>query len=112
MKYIEKQIEDEQTGAIAGYHEITLLKCDYLNKIVETTMASYASKKAKDNGKNALSFNTFTFTNAMPDTGESAHDWSLNQLIQPKPEDFVPENYVGYVNPYIFAGGKIKETNA
>ena len=111
MKYIEKQIEDTQTGAIANYHELTAINCDYTNKSVVATIASYVSKKARESSKNALSFNSITFTQAMPSRGESAHDWTLNQLVQPQPEGFVPDDYVGYINPYIFAGGEIKDAN-
>ena len=108
MKFIEKQIEDNQTGAIANYHEITAVNCDYLNGSVTATIASYVSKKARENGKNSLSLNSFTFSQAMPARDESAHDWVLGQLIQPQPEDFVPEDYYGYINPHMFAGGKVK----
>lgn len=34
----------------------------------------------------------------------------LKKLIEPQPEGFVPETYYGYVNPYTYAGGKIKAT--
>lgn len=111
MKFIEKQIEDTQTGAIANYHEITSINCDYTNNSVVATIASYVSKKARESSKNALSFNSFTFTQAMPSRGESAHDWALNQLVQPQPEGFVPEEYFGYVNPHMFANGKVKEAD-
>lgn len=110
MKFIEKQIEDTQTGAIANYHEITAINCDYINNSVVTTIASYVSKKTKDKGKNALSFNSFTFTQAMPSRDESAHNWVLDQLILPEPEGFQPETYYGYVNPHMFAGGTIKQS--
>ncbi len=33
----------------------------------------------------------------------------MNTIYQPA--DFVPEDYVGYINPYIFAGGEVKNAN-
>lgn len=112
MKYIEKQIEDAQTGAIANYHEVTAVNVDYVNNTVVATLASYVSKKTKDAGKSALSLNSFTLSPILPARSESAHDWSLNELIQEPSADFDPEEYPGYVNPHMFAGGKIKETDA
>lgn len=38
------------------------------------------------------------------------YEWALSELVKAQPEDFVPETYSGYVNPYMFAGGKVKET--
>ncbi|WP_373766401.1 hypothetical protein [Glaesserella sp.] len=110
MKYIEKTLEDDNTGAVVGYHEITAINCDYANNSVVATLSSYVSKKAKDRGKNALSFAQFTFTSSMPSRDESAHNWVLDQLILPEPEGFQPETYYGYVNPHMFAGGTIKQS--
>ncbi|TNG90985.1 hypothetical protein FHQ28_11660 [Pasteurellaceae bacterium USgator11] len=112
MKYIEKSIEDEQTGATASYHEVTALNVDFINNNATVVVACYVSAKAKAAGKNALSFSSFNLNPLPEDRNAVSYDWALTQLIQPQPEDFTPEEYPGYINPYSFAGGKIKDTAA
>ncbi|TNH06614.1 hypothetical protein [Testudinibacter sp. TR-2022] len=112
MKYIEKSIEDEQTGATANYHEVTTLNIDYINGNATVVTASYVSAKTKAAGKNALSFSSFNLSPLPADRNAVGYDWALTQLIQAQPEDFTPETYTGYVNPHTFAGGKIKDTAA
>ncbi|MGF7452602.1 hypothetical protein [Pasteurella bettyae] len=111
MKYIEKTTEESRTGATQKYHIVSGLQVDYVNSKTFITMTSFVSKEAKDKGKEALSVNTFTI-NAAPDWSVIPYEFALNELIKPQPEDFEPEEYAGYVNPYMFAGGKIKETDA
>lgn len=108
MKYIDKKIEDPRTGASASYHVVSVLQTDYTNGSTFVTMASYASKEKKDEGKDALSINTFTIL-SVPEWDIIPYEWALKKLIEPQPEGFVPETYVGYVNPYLFANGKVKE---
>ncbi len=108
MKYIEKAIEDANTGANANYHEITTLNIDYTNNSVSVVLASYVSQKMKAAGKSALSFVPLSLS-PLPSREVSVHDWALNQLIQAVPEGFVPQEYQGYINPHTFAGGKVKE---
>lgn len=109
MKFIEKQIEDPRTGAQASHHVITSVSLDYGAGTTSVTVAAYASKARKDEGKEALSVSTFTLQ-AAPDWSEIPYEWALKKLIEPQPEGFVPETYYGYVNPYTYAGGKIKAT--
>ncbi|UAX42496.1 hypothetical protein [Pasteurella canis] len=108
MKFIEKTIEDARTGAQANYHEITSLNTDYLNKKTYVSVASYVSREKKLERKDAISTNVFTII-AVPELNQVPYDWTLTELIKAAPPDFVPESYVGYVNPFLFAGGKIKQ---
>lgn len=108
MKYITKQIEDIRTGAMSEYHAVTGLQVDYVNNSTFVTIASYVSKAKKDEGKESLSVNTFTIQ-AVPGWDKIPYEWVLGELVKAQPEDFSPETYIGYVNPYMFAGGKIKE---
>ena len=108
MKYITKQIEDVRTGAAAEHHVVTGLQVDYINNSTFVTIASYVSKVKKDAGKESLSVNTFTIS-SVPSWEQIPYEWALNELVKAKPEDFTPETYIGYVNPYMFAGGKVKE---
>lgn len=110
MKYIEKIIEEPRTGASASYHAVSGLQTDYVNGNTFVTMASYVSKAKKDEGKDALSINTFTLP-AVPDWDVVPYEWALAELVKAQPTDFVPEDYVGYINPYIFAGGEVKDAN-
>ncbi|SMB89373.1 hypothetical protein SAMN05660772_02873 [Pasteurella testudinis DSM 23072] len=112
MKYIEKSIEDEQTGATCSYHEITTLNVDFINDNAVVVVACYVSAKAKAAGKNALSFNSFNLSPLPEDRNAVGYDWALTQLIQALPEGFTPEDYPGYINPHALAGGKIKDTAA
>ncbi len=107
MKYIEKQLEDSRTGASVNYHEVTGLQVDYLNNATYTTMVSYVSKVKKEAGKELLSVNTFTIP-SVPAWDQIPYEWALSELVKAQPEDYVPEDYEGYVNPYLFAGGKVK----
>ena len=108
MKYITKQIEDVRTGAAAEHHVVTGLQVDYINNSTFVTIASYVSKAKKDEGKETLSVNTFTIQ-TVPEWDRIPYEWALNELVKVQPEDFTPETYIGYVNPYMFAGGKIKD---
>lgn len=110
MKYISKQIEDTRTGSMSEHHTVTGLQVDYVNNSTFVTIASYVSKAKKDEGKDALSINTFTLP-AVPDWDVVPYEWALAELVKAKPEDFVLENYVGYINPYIFAGGEVKDAD-
>lgn len=109
MKFIEKTTECQRTGASATYHVVTGLQVDYMNNSTFVTMGSFVSKAKKDEGKESLSVNTFTI-NATPSWDQIPYEWALGELIKAQPEGFVPETYAGYVNPYMFAGGKVKET--
>lgn len=110
-KYIEKPIEDENTGADVKYHEITAYSVDLQNNYSTVTVASYISRKMKELGKSPVGTPIMLSLNAAPAMNENPIDWFYNELIKPISEDFVPptETYVGYVNPYSFSGGKVKE---
>ncbi|MFU2088938.1 hypothetical protein [Avibacterium avium] len=108
MKFIEKKIEDNRTGAEVSCHCVVNFNIDYINGVTNITLASYVSKSKKDANKDSLSMNTFTL-NAIPDWSQIPYEWALKELIKPQPEEFKPEDYVGYVNPYMFAGGEVKE---
>ena len=108
MKFIEKQTECQRTGAVSAHHVVTGLQVDYVNNSTFITMASYVSKQKKDEGKESLSVNTFTIS-AVPSWDQIPYEWALSELVKAQPEDFIPETYSGYVNPYMFAGGKVKE---
>lgn len=109
MKFIEKQTECQRTGAPVAHHVVTGLQVDYLNNSTFVTIASYVSKQKKDDGKDALSVNTFTIS-SVPSWEQIPYEWALAELVKAQPEGFTPETYAGYVNPYMFAGGKVKET--
>ena len=74
------------------------------------TISSYVSKDKKDEGKESLSINTFTIP-GVPGWDVIPYEWALSELVKAQPEDFVPEAYMGYVNPYMFAGGKVKDAD-
>lgn len=107
MKFIEKNIEETRTGAAANYHEITSINVDYTSQTTTAMVAAYSSKSKKDEGREPLSISGFTLQ-GVPNWDELPCEWALKKLIEPQPEDFVPENYYGYVNPYTYANGKIK----
>lgn len=114
MKYIEKAIEDPHTGADVRYHEITSITVDYKNRYATVSIESYISAKAKAVGKLpvgspiALTFNGYT-----PSQAENPVEFFYNLLIQPVPEDYadpsVENRSAGWISPYLFAGGAIKE---
>lgn len=85
--------------------------CGYVAQVYNSTfvtIASYVSKAKKDEGKESLSVNTFTIQ-SVPEWDKIPYEWALGELVKAQPEGFSPETYIGYVNPYMFAGGKIKE---
>lgn len=108
MKYIEKKVEDPRTGAEIGLHIVSGLQVDYINNSTFVTISSFVSKDKKQEGKDSLSVNTFTIPGS-PDWNSIPYEWALSELVKAQPADFVPEGYAGYINPYIFAGGKIKD---
>lgn len=109
MKFIEKQIECQRTGAVVSYHTVTGLQVDYVNNSTFVSIASYVSKQKKDEGKESLSLNTFTIS-SVPSWEQIPYEWALAELVKTQPADFSPESYSGYVNPYIFAGGEVKDS--
>lgn len=108
MKFIEKQLEDTRTGTPVSHHVVSGMNVDYINHSTSITIASYVSAEKKEEGKDSLSVNTFTIQ-SVPSWDQLPYEWALKELIKVQPEDFVPESYSGYVNPYMFAGGKIKD---
>lgn len=111
MKFIEKQVEDNYTGATCSCHVPTVINIDYANKTTAVVVASYVSSKMNAGGKSQLSSNTFTFRE-VPPYNATPYDWVLARLTEKQPEDFKPEEYSNFINPYLFAGGKIKELAA
>ncbi|WP_241482486.1 hypothetical protein [Muribacter muris] len=112
IKYIEKTIEDANTGADVKYHEITAVNADYKNKYVSVTIESYISRKTKEAGKEPVGSPITLSLNHCPTMAENVVDWAYQQLIQPLPQDYAEpeEKYYGWVDPYLFSGGKVKET--
>lgn len=84
------------------------MQLDYVNNSTFVTISSYVSKAKKDERKERLSINTFTIP-GVPGCNEIPYEWALSELVKAQPEGFVPETYIGYVNPYMFADGKVKE---
>lgn len=114
IKFIEKAIEDENTGADVKYHEITAVNIDYKNHYASVTVESYISYKTKQAGKSPVgSPITLSFSDSVPCMDENPIDYFYQRLTAPVPEGYVEpseeEKYQGWVNPYLFAGGKIKE---
>lgn len=110
MKYIEKTIEDINTGAEVNYHEITSYSIDFKHQFATVTVESYISKKAKEKGKQPVgSPISLNFSQVECPKGICPIEWFLTQLVAPQPENFEPETYEGWVNPHLFAGGEIKE---
>lgn len=114
IKYIEKAIEDENTGADVKYHEITAVNIDYKNHYATVSIESYISLKTKQAGKSAVGHpTTLTFNGNVPCMNENPIDFFYAQLTQPVPETWQEpseeEKYSGWVHPYLFSGGKIKE---
>lgn len=113
IKYIEKAIEDQNTGADVKYHEITAVNIDYKNRYAAVTVESYISAKAKAAGKMAVGSPITLSFNDIPCMDENPITFFYQRLTAPMPEEYVEpgddEKHYGWVNPYLFAGGKIKE---
>lgn len=113
IKFIEKAIEDPNTGADVKYHEITAVNIDYKNHYASVTVESYISQKAKQAGKQPVGHpTTLSFNGNGPTMADNPIDYFYEFLVQPAPEGYVEpaeeEKYTGWVNPYLFTGGKIK----
>lgn len=116
IKFIEKAIEDPNTGADVKYHEITAVNIDYKHLYASVTVESYISQKAKETGKQPVGHPTIlSFSGNVPTMADNPVDFFYTQLTQPVPEDYQApteeEKYTGWVDPYLFAGGKIKESS-
>lgn len=115
IKFIEKAIEDPNTGADVKYHEITAVNIDYKHLYASVTVESYISQKAKETGKQPVSHPTIlSFSGNVPTMADNPVDFFYTQLTQPTPEGYQEpteeEKYTGWVDPYLFAGGKVKES--
>lgn len=113
IKYIEKSIEDPNTGADVKYHEITAVNIDYKHKYASITVESYISKQAKEAGKQPVGHpTTLSFSGNVPTMADNPIDYFYTQLTQPIPQEWQEpaeeEKYQGWVHPYLFAEGKIK----
>lgn len=116
IKFIEKAIEDPNTGADVKYHEITAVNIDYKHLYASVTVESYISQKAKETGKQPVGHPTIlSFSGNVPTMADNPVDFFYTQLTQPVPENYQApteeEKYTGWVDPYLFAGGKIKESS-
>lgn len=113
IKYIDKAIEDPNTGADVKYHEITAVSVDYKNRYASVSVESYISLKAKQRGKAPVGYPIhLTFTENIPNMADNPIDFFYTQLTQPLPEGYQApteeEKYNGLVDPYLFCGGNIK----
>lgn len=113
IKYIEKAIEDQNTGADVKYHEITAVNIDYKNRYASVTVESYISKKTKEAGKSPVGHPTIlSFSGNVPTMADNPVDFFYAKLTQPTPEGYQEpaeeEKYTGWVDPYLFSGGSIK----
>ncbi|MBR0574535.1 MULTISPECIES: hypothetical protein [Pasteurellaceae] len=115
-KYIEKTIEDQTTGADVNYHEVTYVGIDFVNNLTTATVTSYISSKTKKRGKAPIGDPKQLSINTTPPENEGLVDWLLKNLTQDVPADYqqVPEEeqYDGYIDPYMFSGGEIKDSEA
>ncbi|MDP8051064.1 hypothetical protein QJU23_01330 [Pasteurella atlantica] len=115
-KYIEKTIEDPTTGADINYHEISFVGIDFANNLTTVTVTSYISSKTKKRGKAPIGTQKQLSINTTPLENEGLVDWVLKNLTQDVPADYqqVPEEeqHYGYVDPYMFSGGAIKDGDA
>ncbi|WP_115316510.1 hypothetical protein, partial [Phocoenobacter uteri] len=108
-----KTIEDITTGADVNYHEVTYIGIDLANNLTTATVTSYFSLKAKQKGKHPIGEpKRFTIENKPP-KGVELENWLYENLTQAIPEDYQPtpenEQYMGYVDPYLFSGGLVKD---
>ena len=71
---INREIEDESTGATASHHVIEYVSIDYKFKTVTATLNGYVSKKAYEAGCNPLCSHSIT-VNALPEDGEVSRAW-------------------------------------
>lgn len=113
IKYIDKPIEDPNTGADVKYHEITAVNIDYKNRYASVTVESYISKKTKAAGKSPVGHpTTLSFSGNVPTMEDNPIDFFYAQLTQPAPEGYQEpaeeEKYTGWIDPYLFSGGSIK----
>ncbi|GAB1652306.1 TPA: hypothetical protein ACU207_001864 [Mannheimia haemolytica] len=104
MKFIEKQIENDTTGALASCHVLSLVTIDYDNQLTSAIIKSFVSKDKKESGKQPI-FQSSVTINAAPDFGQSPNEWVLSELIKPAPDAVEPFDE----HKYVFAGGKIKD---
>ncbi len=99
-----------------------VFSCDYIfhnplnlaSNLTTATVTSYFSLKAKQKGKHPIGEpKQFTIENKPP-KGVDLETWMYENLTQAIPEDYqpIPENeqYMGYIDPYLFSGGVIKDT--
>lgn len=107
MKFIEKQIENEETGVLASCHVLSSVTIDYDNQSVSAVIKSFVSKDKKEAGKQPIFHNIVTIA-AAPDYDLAPNEWVLKELIKPAPENVdLSQQYEA--QKYIFAGGKIKD---
>lgn len=107
MKFIEKSIEDEKTGAVVSFHEITSISIDYVNNYISVIIGSYISKESKESGKHVLSHSSIFVSDAFPESRKVCiHDWILNELVKDKTKSLENE----MPNRYMLAGGIVKDT--
>lgn len=78
---INREIEDESTGAVANYHVIEYVGIDYKYKTVTATLNGYVSKKAYEAGRNPLCAHSIT-VNALPEEGEVSRVWLYGKAVE------------------------------
>ncbi|MXN88617.1 hypothetical protein [Pasteurella canis] len=103
MQYIDKILEDAQTGATLSYHEIININLDLINKVTNVTFACYVSVDTKKANKSAVTQIGISIPDQFPESTDNICEWILNTLVSPVGEDIV--------DPYrkVFIGGTVKK---
>ncbi len=113
--YIEKAIEDSDTGAMVCCHSVSGYTVDCFNKNTIVTIVSHISNITLTNGKQPIGFPKEIIIHNIPTGLIDSQKWILEQLTVNNVKNGITDDVeIGCMNdidPYMFSGGIIKEFN-
>lgn len=93
---LNKQIEDDSTGAISSHHVLDSYYVSKLANITQGTFATYVSQKTLDAGKQPVSRHITIQINQLPPKGQDIEQWLYLHAAAPAAEN--------EPNPSVLAG--------
>lgn len=106
--YINKDIEDIDTGANCNFHILTGYEVKIENQEATLIFSSYVSKKMYDLGRNALSDFFRINLDEVDFDPEKPLQTLLKDVVKNPPKNYEPDEDTRFIrDPYFFSGGKV-----
>jgi hypothetical protein len=107
---IKKEITQDATGVVVGFHVVTSVTADKAGQTVTGAVSSYVSQDAKAAGKQPVGMPVYVTVSGLPGAKENAFTFFENQLVASQPADAMAAAQSMFINQgsrYLFADGVV-----